>query len=211
MNIRSALSSTFAALACALLGLAASSLSGCATTQVEAVWSNPEYAGRAVTGKVLVVGLTRDETVRRMYEDAMAAQLHARGVDAVRSYDSVNALLAQQDSTLLLDAARKAGATRILSTVLLAHQHIERLEVEPGPAWGWTYYGWYGYYWPYGYARAETYEIDRYYSSTTLTETSTGKIYWSARTRSENPGRLDKEVENFVSVIVERLAATGQI
>jgi hypothetical protein len=198
-------------LAGASLAVLALSLAGCASTQVEAVWTNPEYAGRVVPGRVLVVGLTRDETVRRMYEDAMSAQLHAHGVDAVRSYDSVNARLAEQDSSVLLDAARKAGATRVLSTVLLAHQHIERLEVEPGPAWGWTYYGWYGYYWPYGYARAETYEIDRYYASTTLTETSSGKIYWSVRTRSEAPGRLDKEVEDFVSAVVERLAATGQI
>jgi hypothetical protein len=195
---------------CVLL-LLAGALAGCATTQVEAVWSNPEYAGRTVTGKVLVVGLTRDETVRRIYEDAMAARLRGRGVDAARSYDSVNARLAESDSAALLAAAKTVGASRILSTAIVARAHVQRLEVEPGPTWGWTYYGWYGYYWPYGYARTETYEFDRYYASTTLTDVASGKIYWSARTRSDVPGRVENEVDDFVSAVVSRLAADGLI
>jgi hypothetical protein len=35
--------------ACALLCLMAFGLGGCATTQVEATWLNPEYAGRTAS------------------------------------------------------------------------------------------------------------------------------------------------------------------
>jgi len=194
---------------CALWFGLALGLGGCATTHVEAIWSSPEYAGRAITGKMLVVGVTRDETVRRLYEDAMAAQLRTRGVDAVPSYGIVNARLAGSDGTVLIGAARRIGATRLLSTAVLAHQHVQVVEVEPVPALGWDYYGWYGYYWPYGYMRTETYEFERYYASTTLTDVSSEKVYWSARTRSEVPGRIEKAVNDFVSAIVDALSEGG--
>jgi hypothetical protein len=195
--------------ACALFCALAFGLGGCATTQVEATWSSPEFAGRTVTGKMLVVGVTRDETVRRLYEDAMVVRLHGRGVDAVRSYDLVSARLADSDGSVLIEAAKRVGATRILSTAIVGREHVQRIEVEPVPPLGWNYYGWYGYYWPYGYARTETYDFDRYYASTTLTEVSSGKVYWSARTRSDAPGRIEKAVDDFVSVMVDTLARSG--
>jgi hypothetical protein len=195
--------------ACALLCVLALDLGGCATTQVEATWLSPEYAGRKIEGKILVVGVTRDETVRRLYEDAMAMRLHGRGVDAVRSYDLVSARLAESDSSLLIEAAKRVGATRILSTAIVGRTHVQRVEVEPVPLVGWTYYGWYGYYWPYGYARTDTYEFDRYYASTTLTEVGSGKVYWSARTRSDASGRIEKEVDDFASVMADTLARDG--
>ena len=43
-------------------------------------WSSPEFAGRTVTGKMLVVGVTQDETVRRLYEDAMVVRQGWRAV-----------------------------------------------------------------------------------------------------------------------------------
>lgn len=181
-------------------------LGGCASTQVEATWSNPEYAGHALAGRVLVFGLTRDETARRLFEDSMAAALRNRGVDAVRSYDSVAAPLPDGGGPALIEAAKRVGATRVLSSALVARQHIQQVTVEPVPTWGWDYYGWYGYYWPYGYARAETRDFERYYVSTALTDVATGRIYWTARTRSDAPGRIEQEIRDFVTVLVDELA-----
>ena len=197
--------------ACVLWLALAFGLGGCTTTHVEAIWTNPEYAGKVVTGKILIVGVTRDETVRRLYEDAMAAQLHARGVEAVRSYDIVSARLAASDDAVLISAAKQASATRILSTAIVARQHVQVLEAEPVPPMGWNYYGWYGYYWPHGYMRTETHEYERYYASTTLTEVSSGKVFWSARTRSEVSGDIEKAVSDFVSAIVDALSRGGTL
>jgi hypothetical protein len=184
-------------------------VSACATTQIEATWSNPEFANRPRGGRVLVVGVTRDDTARRLYEDAMAAQLRSRGVDAIRSYDSVASPLADGGGTALIDAAKRNNATGILSSALVAREHVQRVRVDPAPPWGWDYYGWYGYYWPYGYARVETDDFDRYYVSTTLTDVSSGKIFWSARTRSDTPGKIEKEIKDFVSVISDALLRSG--
>jgi len=190
----------------ALLFALASLVGGCATTQVDAVWSRPEYAGRSIPGKMLVVGVTRDETVRRLYEDTMAAQLRARGVAAVPSYEFLTVPLSDREGRALIEAAKRIGAARILSSALVAREHVQWVETEPVPAVGWDYYGWYGYYWPYGYMRTETHEYDRYYASTTLTDVSNDKVYWSARTRSEVPGRIETAVNDFVSAIVDALS-----
>ena len=50
---------------------------------------------------------------------------------------------------------------------------------------------------------------DRYIASTTLTEVSNGKVYWSARTRSDAPGRIEAEVDDFVSVMMDALSNNG--
>ncbi len=181
-------------------------LGGCASTHVEATWSNPQYAGHAPAGRILVVGLTRDETVRRLFEDSMAAALRSRGVDALRSYDTVSAPLPDGGGPALMEAAKRAGAVRVLSSALVARQHIQQVTVEPVPTWGWDYYGWYGYYWPYGYARTETRDFERYYVSTALTDVATGTIYWTARTRSDAPGRIEQEIREFVTVLIDELA-----
>jgi hypothetical protein len=86
----------------------------CSTTQVDATWHNEQYAGRRITGPVLVVALSRDETLRRRYEDEMQAQLAAHGVQSVRSYEAVGKPLAPDDAPALVDTARRAGATRII-------------------------------------------------------------------------------------------------
>jgi hypothetical protein len=68
---------------------------------------------------VLVVGVARDDLVRRVYEDAMAAQLAARGIAATPSYAVLAGALTAQADKQLLAAAEKAGARHVLSTAVI--------------------------------------------------------------------------------------------
>ncbi|MGL6108953.1 MAG: hypothetical protein ACRC2B_02520, partial [Rubrivivax sp.] len=57
-------------IACALV------LAGCAApTVVNTQWSNPQYAGKPPMRSILVMGITKDPTNRRNFEDQMVAQL----------------------------------------------------------------------------------------------------------------------------------------
>ena len=67
----------------ALLAAAFLVLSGCASTEINARWLNPQAGNRLPVKSVMVMGINRDSTARRIYEDAMVAQLNARGVKAV--------------------------------------------------------------------------------------------------------------------------------
>jgi hypothetical protein len=86
-----------------LLALLALTAAGCASTTLDGTWTWPEFAGKRLQGTVMVVGVARDDTVRRIYEDTMVAQLAARGVTAVRSYETVPTAL-DKDSVADLPA-----------------------------------------------------------------------------------------------------------
>jgi len=60
-------------------------LTACAApTVLNARWTDPQFNAKPVRS-ILVVGVTRDTSNRRVYEDAMVAQLTARGVKALPS------------------------------------------------------------------------------------------------------------------------------
>ena len=73
----------------ALLSAAVLALSGCASTAINAQWINPQAGNRLPVKSVMVMDINRDSTARRVYEDAMVAELAARGVKAVQSYKSL--------------------------------------------------------------------------------------------------------------------------
>ena len=193
----------------ALLLVLASLLIGCATTRIDAQWKNPAFAGRPVQGPVLVAGLTRDTTLRRLYEDALAAQLGQRGLAALKSYDELPDFGDETSNERLLQAARAAGAGAVLSTRVIGYE--QRVWVDPMPAWGWGYPGWYGYRWPYAYypypGAVSSYE--RYIASTSLTDVSSGKEVWTARSSTDLPGKVDREVQALAQEIVDGLGKAG--
>lgn len=193
-----------------LLGtlLVVATLGGCAATRIAGQWKAADAPTFKMAGKVLVVGMTRDETTRRLYEDAMAAELTARGRASVRSYEAADGALPAAGGASLTALAQRLGASSIVSSALVAHEQVQRIVTEPMPDWRWTYLGWYGHYWPLA-VRAEVRTYDRYVAATSLTDVASGKIVWTARTVTESPGAAEREVKAFARVIAEALADAG--
>jgi hypothetical protein len=194
-----------------LAALFALFIAGCATTHLDSQWSSPDFVNNKITGKLLVVGVSRDDTVRRLYEDEMTAQLASRGLTTVRSYELIPGPLVLGGNTALLKAARDAGANTILSSVVVAREHVDRVISDPMPRYGMNFDGWYGYYWPYAYVRTEIRSFDRYTVGTSLTDVATGKIMWSARTQTENVDHVDREIKAFATVIINALSKGGKL
>jgi hypothetical protein len=189
-------------LALALLGLA---LAGCSTTRFQAQWLNPAYAGKPVTGKVLVAGVMKDITLRRVYEDAMVAQLQARGLQAVPAYTLVPELAA--DSAAAIErAARQAGAAVILSSTLVARDQETLVTTAPPPYPGVGWGGLYGYYWGWGYApitSVQTYDV--YLVSSTVAAVDSGTLIWSGLSRTVPSNDLAAGVRSFAQVLTQTL------
>ena len=199
------------AIAEAALIVVATVMMSCATTRLDSQWMNPDFSGTKLKGKVFIVGISSDDLVRRLYEDEMAAQLQARSLTTVRSYDVIAAPLDKNGHDALLRAAREGGANMVLSSAVIAREQIQSVVSEPMPSFGYEngFGGWYSYNWPlYGYAPAVRTEISqhsRYTISTSLTDTVTGKIVWSARTQTEDVESLNRGVKTFVKVIVDTM------
>lgn len=175
-------------------------LTSCAATTLEASWTRPEFAGQRVAGPVLVVALARDDTVRRIYEDDMAAKLAARGVPALRSYEAVPGALTKADTERLLAAAQKAGAQYVLSTALIAQETEQVVTQESVGYVGGGYGGWYGSQWGPAYTEVRTYNI--YIAQTSLVAVAADRVEWAARTRTTAPSNIDRDTREFVDVIL---------
>lgn len=178
-------------------------LGGCASTSLEATWLRPEFAGQRIEGPVLVVALARDETVRRTYEDDMSKKLAARGVSALRSYESVPGALSKDANERLLAAARDAKARYVLSTALIGQDVEQVVTQEPMGYVGGGYGGWYGSAWGSAYTEVRSYNI--YIAQTALTDVAADRVEWTARTRTTEPSNIDRETRAFVDVILGAL------
>jgi hypothetical protein len=188
-------------------------LGACAATTVDGTWTRPESAGQRIEGTVLVVGVARDETVRRIYEDDMTAKLAARGIKSLRSYEVVPGALNRDDHERLLQTARSAGARYLLSTAVIGVEVEQAVYQDPWPYPGLVgYRGWYGAYWGMSWPMrvdVRTYHV--YVAQTALTRTDIDRIDWAARTRTTAPTSVERETRAFVDLILGALARDGLI
>lgn len=195
-----------AAFACALLA-------GCATSGIDVQWKDPQAAAGAMKGKsVLVVCRGLDLTLERICEDQLAVDVQAFGVKVVRA-EGMRDLPADPAaaSEPLLKAARAVQADAVIAAVL---------ERSAGPAagggtvgigvggasggWGSRTGGSIGITLPIGGTGGPGLA-----ASTRLLEAGSGRLLWSARTRSADGRSEGEQVGELTRVIAGALQATG--
>lgn len=188
-------------------------LGGCASTVVDGSWTRPGLAPGRIDGPVLVVGVARDETVRRIYEDDMAAKLAARGVPARRSYEVLPGMLDRDGHEGLLQAARRHGARYLLSTAVIGQEVEQTVRQDPWPPAGFAgYRGWYGAYWGLSWpVRTEVRTYTVYLAETALTRVDADRVDWTVRTRTVAPANIERETRAFVDVILGAMARAGLV
>ncbi len=85
-------------------------LAGCTNAQLTDVWRDPGYNARPMRA-ILVVSQRRDATARRLWEDAISAELQKHGVRVSASYDQYpDAPATQQQMTDELKSGDFDGA-----------------------------------------------------------------------------------------------------
>jgi hypothetical protein len=116
-------------------------LAGCASVSVTNQWRDPSFAGPPASNFV-VVGIARNETTRRVFEDTFVAELHAAGVQAQPAYTQIEA--GESGKVKLTDLVRASGADAVLTTRVQRVQ--QKVSVSPGYYYGGYggFYGWYG-------------------------------------------------------------------
>ncbi len=188
-------------------------LAACASTTLDGTWTRAEFAGARLEGPVLVVGVARDETVRRLFEDDMAAKLAARGIKALRSYDSAAGSLDGDSHDRLLAAARSAGARYLLSTAVIGQEIEQTVVYDTWPHAGFFgYRGWYRTYWGLSWpVRTEVRRYRVYLAQTSLVSVAADRVEWTARTRTTAPTDIERETRAFVDVILGALAKAGLV
>ena len=198
--------------------LAAAALAGCAApTVLSTQWMNPQAAGRPPMRSILVMGITKDPTNRRVFEDQMVAQLAARGVKAVPSYQfAPNAGAVEQ--VKLEQVVKEAGVAGVLLTRVV--NVSEQVNVSPGmvmgPPMGYGFGGFYGFYggmWATSYVVPPTvYTTQHVAADTRLFETANFTLLWSGSTTTTPTGSsVESLFQQFSQLIVGALAKDGLV
>lgn len=187
--------------------LALSVLSGCASTRVVNQWemSDPGPAFR----KLLVVGMTDNQSVRRTFEDEFVKALQARGVQAIPSYTLIPE--AGRVPEARLDAAvKQAGAEGVITArVVQVNQQVDVVPSGPPMYWGppWGFYGWYGSAWGPVYAYPpQVVTRDVVYAEVRLYRAASDALVWAATTQTFAPGDPRRESAAFAAIILRQLA-----
>ena len=196
----------------ALWAAAVTVLSSCATsTALNAQWVNPQAGNRLPVKSVMVMGVNRDSTARRIYEDAMVAQLNARGIKAVQSYKSVpNEGPAEQQAIQAAVASVGADAVLISRTVSVSNEVRVSPGLVAGPPWGFGWPGFYGYYhgfWSAAYAvPPSVYTVQNVLVDTRLFDAKEYVLLWSGSSTTVPTGSMQQTIQDFAKTISATLA-----
>jgi len=172
-------------------------LVGCGpSTKIEKTWTDPSFSSATVQSfkKVLVMGLLKDESTRRIAEDKMVASF--KNVTAVQSYGYLQP--ADTVRTVVDEKLQKDGFDGVVI------MHLANVDKSTSYVPGTTYYGWYGYH--YGYGSPGYYTEDKiYYVETNFYSLPDRKLLWSATTSSMNPSKLDKTLDDIIVTLRTQL------
>lgn len=191
----------------AMIGMTAM-LSACASTKVTAVWRDDTYAG--MPREALVILVTGQPVLRRVFEDEFVQQLKARRVEAVPGY-SLLPLDRKLDKEEIAAATEKMKADTLFVTRLVDKKSYETYY--PGSVYA-THAGPGGYGWRDNYARGYTsyqatpgYVVQQtvLYIETQLYDVKTENLIWSVMTETQAESSVESEVKTFVKVIMKNL------
>jgi len=198
--------------AVALLAAGACFLGGCATTQVNAEWTDPQFAGRSLRGQlVLVVCDANDTAVRRICQDQLAARVTGSGATPINAPADLT-VGPPPANDMTIAAARKAGAKAILG----ARVGPDATIVNPGPSVsfglggfggsrGGVSGGGVGVGMPVGGGRVDT----AYGADLTLTDVETVRLMWTGKVTAPASGNINTQIAELTRVGIEAAARAG--
>lgn len=187
-------------------------LAGCASSQVNAQWSDPQFAGQPPRGaRVLVACQAVDLTLRRVCAERMAAQVAARGAVPVLAADPGDGPPPPNDDALVR-AARQAGAAALLRTTVAAESAV----AAPGPSIGIGIGGFGGGYRsgggvgigmsaPLGAGTMDT----GFGANAALTDVASGRLMWSGRASAAPSSDVGQQLATLAQLLMDAARQAG--
>jgi hypothetical protein len=164
------------------------------STKIEKTWTDPSFTPSEVQSykKILVMGLLKDESTRRIAEDKMVAAF--KNVTAVQSYSYL-----QPGDTIRSEVEDKLKKDGFDGVVIMRLADVDKsVSYVPGTGYG----GWYGY----RYATPGYYQEDKtFYVETNFYSLPETKLLWSGTTSSLNPNKLDRTIDDVIATLKGQL------
>jgi hypothetical protein len=178
-------------------------LGGCASTQLDAQWADPQLAPNSLRGaRVLVACDAYEQVVRRICADQLAAEVVARGATPVVAPEGGLPAPGQpQAGESYLAAAREAGARAVLaSTIRPSATHVSPgLQIGIGGfGFGSGGFGGIGVSAPLGGGQIS----NGYTANSRVTDAHSGRLLWTARATSPPSADLNAQMAELAKTVL---------
>ena len=188
--------------------LAALVLAACTTTQETVEWRDPTYVGQKFDN-ILVIGVAKEGTVRRVFESNLVDGLTRKQLTAIPSFRIMD-----QNEKISEEAVKAAIAGKNIDAVLVTHLiGVEEKEVYRPPTSS-PRRGYYGHY-SAAYARAyqpgyyQRYKVVKL--ETTLYDVKTEKPVWSMQSDTIDPKSKGKLIRTAIEAVIKALSEQALI
>jgi len=179
-------------------------LGGCAATQIINQWSDPGYAAASFK-RIMVIGVSKQSSIRRTFEDEFVARLRAAATAAVPGYEFIPED-GQVEESRLARAVKQAGADAVITTRLVrVERQAEYIPGTYGPYPGFGYYRWYSNAWVGFYEPPRLRFYDIYISETNLHDVRNDRLVWSGIAKTTQLDDIRQETKEYVEVVIAAL------
>lgn len=176
----------------------------CARTTLDSVWMDPHYQGGKFK-KVLVVGVAKNQTNRRLFENNFVAELKKYGTDAISSYTIISsaeqlnkATVKSKIETLQVDAVL---VTKVVNTKQNRQYSTVTNPSRSPRGSGGTYSTDYEFL-----EQATSYEYKVVGLETNIYDTQTDKLIWSGWSNTVLEDSVEVAIVSLIQVITKSLS-----
>jgi hypothetical protein len=191
-----------------VLGCLVSLLCACASSNLVDIWHDPSFKASPLS-KMLVIAVSKNESKRRIWEDAFVSELTNNGVATTPSYSLFPD--APPDSDQILASVQEHGFDGILVILRLPtetdRQYIPGYMTYTEQNIGYNSY-WHRYRTYYreidhpGYVDSQTVAIKAIDVTTTGDH---GRLIWSARSRTPDPASVNDVQDGIADLVIPDL------
>ena len=181
------------------------------STKLVTSWKNPSYSGQRFT-KILVLGVSKNPSIRADFEDALSAKVTRPGVEAVPG----NTILLRPESTQLdINYLKTQVRENKIDAVIMSRLIKDEKNITYIPGDNYfiaypTHRTFYGYY---GTVYAQVYSPDylredrkvRIETSLYAATAPDGELIWTGISDTFNPKSAHKTIDGLVKLVVREL------
>jgi hypothetical protein len=196
--------------------LGAAALTFAKSSKLVVSWRNPSYAPTKKFHRVLAMGFSNKMEVRADFEDALAAELTSKGLEAVAG----NTILLRPPGTKLdLTYLREQVRANQIEAVVVSRliKVDNTVTYVPGTAYFTpypyynTFYDYYGTLYPVVYSPGYLQKEKKVRVETNIYVTSApdGQLIWTGTTDTFNPSNVHKAIKGLVNLLVAKMEKDG--
>jgi hypothetical protein len=196
---------------CALLLLPLVWALACASSvQMTGQWVDRELFQPGKYSSVFIAAMAQKPSVKRVFEDDLAAEATSRGIKAVKSSDFFKSADSKE---ALLARVRELGLETIFTVVLKDEKTTTRYVPGSGMYTPAPYYRGYSGYYGGTYSQVYTpgyYTEDKtYFVESNLYDVATEKLLWSVQSEVVNPDKVEAVAGDYTRMLLDALEKEG--